>query len=130
MPLGRRSRCPWRLCEHVGSIVVRATFSPTVTLPAAAAARRELAGRLPCAVLLRRNKVLFSTYNMATMVAAGRCWCLLVMNSSITVHLAQASSLDVLVLVGEVGLQAGLHTIHILLHEEMRRACGLRSCPA
>jgi hypothetical protein len=36
------------------------------------------------------------------MVAAGRCWCLSVLNSSIMVHLAQAGSLDVLVFVGEV----------------------------
>ena len=81
---------------------------------AAAAARRELAARPHCALLLLRNEVLLSTCNM---VAAGRRWCLSVTNSSVTVHLAQASSLDVLVLVGEVGLQAGLHTIHILLHE-------------
>ena len=58
--------------------------------------------------------MLLSTCNM---VAAGRCWCLSVTNSSVTVHLAQASSLDVLVLVGEARMQAGLHTIHILLHE-------------
>jgi hypothetical protein len=43
--------------------------------------------------------VLSSTGNM---VAAGRCWCLSAMNSSIMVHLAQAGSLDVLVFVGEV----------------------------
>jgi len=36
-------------------------------------------------------------------------------------HLAQAGSLalDVLVFVGEVGVQAGLHTSCILLHKEM-----------
>ena len=51
------------------------------------------------------------------MVAAGRCWCLSVTNSSVTVHLAQASSLDVLVLVGEVRMQAGLQTIHTMLHK-------------
>ena len=39
------------------------------------------------------------------------------MNSSVTVHLAQASSLDVLVLVGEIRVRAGLHTIHMLLHK-------------
>ena len=39
------------------------------------------------------------------------------MNSSIMVHLAQASLLDVLVLVGEVRMHAGLHTTCILLHE-------------
>ena len=58
--------------------------------------------------------MLLSTCNM---VAAGRCWCLSVTNSSVTVHLAQASSLDMLVLVGEVRIQAGLHTIHIMLHK-------------
>ena len=51
------------------------------------------------------------------------------MNSSIMFHLAQASSLDVLVFVGEVGVQAGLHTSCILLHEEIG-VLGLRSCPA
>ena len=44
------------------------------------------------------------------------------MNSSIMVHLDQAGSLDVLVFVGEVRVQAGLHTNCILLHEEMWRA--------
>ena len=63
--------------------------------------------------------VLSSTCNM---VAAGRCWCLSAMNSSIMVHLAQAGSLDVLVFVGEVRVQAGLHNNCILLHEEMWRA--------
>ena len=56
------------------------------------------------------------------MVAAGRCWCLSVTNSSVTVHLAQASSLDVLVLVGEIGLQAGMHTNCILLYEDVWHA--------
>ena len=36
------------------------------------------------------------------------------------VHMAQASPLDVLVLVGEVIMQAELHTNRILLHEERR----------
>ena len=39
------------------------------------------------------------------------------MNLSFVVYLAQPSSLDMLVLVGEVRMQAGLHTICILLHE-------------
>ena len=39
------------------------------------------------------------------------------MNLSFVVDLAQPNSLDMLVLVGEVRGQAGLHTIHILLHE-------------
>ena len=56
----------------------------------------------------------------------GCCWQVLVPvgheQLRVTVHLAQASSLDVLVLVGEGGLQAGMHTIHILLHEASWRA--------
>ena len=48
--------------------------------------------------------------SMITKAAACWSWCLSIVNSSITVHLARASSLDVLVLVGEVGLQAGMHT--------------------
>ena len=54
----------------------------------------------------------------------GCCWQVLVpvgheqlRHGPSLVHLAQASSLDMLVLVGEVSMQAGLHTIHILLHE-------------
>ena len=42
------------------------------------------------------------------------------MNLSFVVYLAQPSSLDMadmFVIVGEVRMQAGLHTIHILLHE-------------
>ena len=78
--------------------VVRAALS-LADRRAAAAARRELAVRPHRDVLLRRNMVLSRTCNM---VAAGRCWCLSAMNSSIMVHLAQAGSLDVLVFVGEV----------------------------
>jgi hypothetical protein len=37
------------------------------------------------------------------MAAAGCCWCLFIMNSSIVVYLAQPSSLNVLELVGKVG---------------------------
>ena len=66
----------------------------------AAAARRELAGHLLCAALLLRNEVVSST---STMAAAGWCWCLFIMNSSIVVYLAQSGSLDVLELVGKVG---------------------------
>ena len=36
------------------------------------------------------------------------------MNLSFVVYLAQPSSLDMLVLVGEVRMQAGLHTIHTM----------------
>jgi hypothetical protein len=105
----------------------RGACGPLADRRAAAAARRELAARPHCDVLLWRNGVLSSTCNM---VAAGRCWCLSVMNSSIMFHLAQAGSLDVLVFVGEVGVQAGLHTSCILLHEEITGVLGLQSCPA
>jgi len=40
------------------------------------------------------------------MAAAGWCWCLFIMNSSIVVYLAQSGSLDVLELVGKVGCAA------------------------
>ena len=99
----------------------RGACGPLADRRVAAAPRRELAVRPTphWALLCWRNKVLLSTCNM---VAAGRCWCLSVTNSSVTVHLAQASSLDVLVLVGEVGLQAGMHTNCILLYEDVWRA--------
>ena len=73
---------------------------------AAAAARHELTGHLPSAAHRWRKRGWSSTCNM---VAAGRCWCLSAMDSSITDHLAQANSLDMLALVGEVRGQAGLH---------------------
>jgi hypothetical protein len=71
----------------------------------AAAARRELAGHLLCVALLLRNEVVSST---STMVAAGWCCCLSIFNGSFVVHLAQPSSLDVLVLIGEVGVSLSL----------------------
>ena len=73
---------------------------------AAAAAHHELTGHLPCVAHRWRKRSWRSSCNM---VAAGRCWCLSTMNSSVTVHLAQANSLDMLALVGEVRGQAGLH---------------------
>ena len=45
-----------------------------------------------------------------------------IMNSSIVAHLAQPSSLDVLVLVGEVGVQAGLHSTTA---PSCTRTCGV-----
>ena len=51
------------------------------------------------------------------------------MNLSFVVDLAKPNSLDMLVLVGEVRGQAGLHTIHILLHEASCCTCGLQSWP-
>ena len=81
----RRSLRSWWRCEHVGPTVV---CGPLADRRAAAAARRELAARAHCALLLLRNDVLLST---CSMVAAGRCWCLLVTNSSIKVQLTRAS---------------------------------------
>ena len=54
---------------------------------------------------------------MITKAAAGWSWGLGIKNLSFVMCVAQPSSLDVLVLVGEVRVQAGLHTIHILLHK-------------
>ena len=65
-----RSRRPWRLCGFAGSIVLRATFSPTRCV--AAAARRELAGRLLCASHLWRKKAVSITSINAC------CWLVLV----------------------------------------------------
>ena len=59
---------------------------------------------------------------MITKVAACWSWCLSIVDSSITAHLARTSSLDVLVLVGEVRMQAVLHTDGILLLKNMWRA--------
>jgi hypothetical protein len=67
---------------------------------AAAAARRELAGHLLCVPHIWRNRSWSSTGIRA---AAGLWWSLSIMNLSIVVHLAQPSSLDMLVLVGKVG---------------------------
>ena len=58
---------------------------------------------------------------MITKAAACWSWCLSITNSFITGHLARASSFDVLVLVGEVRMQAVLHTDGILLLKNMRR---------
>eukprot|EP00964_Phaeocystis_antarctica_P107448 scaffold72168_cov55-Phaeocystis_antarctica.AAC.3 len=94
-----------RLCK--GVCVRPRPNAPLQTFPAA---NLPLAGRPLCAALLWRNGVLSST---STMVAAG---------STSTVHVAQASSLDVLVLVGEVGMQAGLQSNGTLLLKNMWRA--------
>ena len=97
----------------------RGACGPLADRRAAAAARRELAGHLLLAVLVWRNGWMSS---MITKAAACWSWCLSIMNSSITVHLARASSLDVLVLVGEVRMQAVLHSNGTLLRKNMRRA--------
>ena len=55
----------------------------------------------------------------STSTKAAACWSrgLDIMNPSFVVYQAQPSSLDTLVLVGEIRVQAGLLTICILLHE-------------
>ena len=57
--------------------------------------------------------------SMITKAAAGWSWGLGIKNLSFVMCVAQpsCSSLDVLVLVGEARMQAGLHTIHIMLHK-------------
>ena len=55
--------------------------------------------------------------SMITKAAAGWSWGLGIKNLSFVRCVAQPSSLDVLVLVGEVRVQAGLLTIHKLLHK-------------
>ena len=81
---------------------------------AAAAARHELTGHLPCVARRWRKRSWWST---STRAAA--CWSrgLDIMNPSFVVYQAQPSSLDTLVLVGEIRVQAGLLTICILLRE-------------
>ena len=54
---------------------------------------------------------------MITKAAAGKSWAMDIKNLSFVMCVAQPSSLDVLVLVGEVGVRAGLLTINKLLHK-------------
>ena len=108
----RRSRRSWRRCEHVSLTVVRAALSPTATLlllPVSSLLAISLMLHCCCALVLMSDNI--------TMAAACWSWCMSISNSSIEVQLARASPLDMLVLVDEVRMQAGLHTIHILLHE-------------
>ena len=74
---------------------------------AAAAARHELTGHLPCAAHRWRKRSWSST---STMAAAGCWWCLSIMNNPVMMHLNHPSSLDALALVGEVGVQASSHS--------------------
>ena len=108
----RRSCRSWRRCEHACSTVVRAALSPTATLLlllVASLLAISLMLHCCCALVLMSDNI--------TMAAACWSWCMSISNSSIEVQLARASPLDMLVLVDEVRMQAGLHTIHILLHE-------------
>jgi len=74
---------------------------------AAAAARHELTGHLPCAAHRWRKRSWSST---RTMAAAGCWWCLSIMNNPVMMPLNHPSSLDALALVGEVGVQASSHS--------------------
>ena len=53
---------------------------------------------------------------MITKAAAGWSWGLGIKDLSFVMCVAQPSSLDMLVLVGDVGVRAGLLTINKLLH--------------
>ena len=95
-------------------VLDRGACGPLADRRVAAAARRELAGHLLAAAPMWRNMWVSS---MITKAAAGWSWGLGIKNLSFVMCVAQPSSLDVLVLVGEVRVQAGLHTIHMLLHK-------------
>ena len=69
--------------------------------------------RLAAAPTMWRNLWVSSKITKA---AAGWSWGLGIKNLSFVMCVAQPSSLDVLVLVGEVSVRAGLLTFHILLH--------------
>ena len=71
------------------------------------------AGHRLAAAPMWRNLWLWS---MITKAAAGWSWAMDIKNLSFMMCVAQPSSLDVLVLVGEVSVRAGLLIIHILLH--------------
>ena len=79
-----------------------------------AAARREHCSPSACCCTNVADCVVSS---MITKAAAGWSWGLGIKNLSFVVCVAKPSSLDMLVLVGEVRMQAGLHTIHIMLHK-------------
>ena len=99
-------------------VLDRGACGPLADRRAAADARRELAGHLLEAALLLRIGVDVGQHHH--MAAACRSWYLSISNSSmIMVQLAWASSLDTLVLVGKVRMQAGLHTNDILLHKDV-----------
>ena len=92
--------------------MVRAVISPTAVLLLLLV--ESAAGHLLAAAPMWRNLWVSS---MITKAAAGWSWGLGIKNLSFVMCVAQPSSLDVLVLVGEVRVQAGLHTIHTMLHK-------------
>ena len=92
--------------------MVRAVISPTAVLMLLLV--ESAAGHRLAAAPMWRNLWVSS---MITKAAAGWSWGLDIKNLSFVMCVAQPSSLDVLVLVGEVRVRAGLHTIHKLLHK-------------
>jgi hypothetical protein len=92
--------------------VVRAVISPTAVLMLLLV--ESAAGHRLAAEPVWRNLWVSS---LITKAAAGWSWGLDIKNLSFVMCVAQPSSLDVLVLVGEARMQAGLHTIHIMLHK-------------
>ena len=91
---------------------MRSFISPTAVLMLLLV--ESAAGHLLAAEPMWRNLWVSS---MITKAAAGWSWGLGIKNLSFVMCVAQPSSLDVLVLVGEVRVRAGLHTIHKLLHK-------------
>ena len=92
--------------------MVRAVVSPTAVLLLLLV--ESAAGHRLAAEQVWRNLWLSSLINNA---AAGWSWGMGINNLSFVMCVAQPSSLDVLVLVGEVGVRAGLLTINKLLHK-------------
>ena len=92
--------------------MVRAVVSLTAVLMLLLV--ESAAGHRLAAAPMWRNLWLWS---MITKAAAGWSWAMDIKNLSFMMCVAQPSSLDVLVLVGEVSVRAGLPTIHILLHK-------------
>ena len=92
--------------------MVRAVLSPTAVLMLLLV--ESIAGHLLAAAPMWR---IVWVSSMITKAAAGWSWGLGIKNLSFVMCVAQPSSLDVLVLVGEVRVRAGLHTIHKLMHK-------------
>ena len=92
--------------------MVRAVLSPTAVLMLLLV--ESAAGHRLAAEPMWRN---LWVSRMITKAAAGWSWGLGIKNLSFVMCVAQPSSLDMLVLVGEVRMQAGLHTIHFMLYK-------------
>ena len=92
--------------------MVRAVLSPTAVL-----LLLPVESLLAICLLLHQCGGMCEVSSMITKAAAGWSWGLGIKNLSFVMCVAQPSSLDMLVLVGEVRMQAGLHTIHTMLHK-------------